>query len=138
MAKGIGCHMLTIEDWLRNDIAVRDKKSLTCSLLKVLFVCMLCVFVSRGGVGHGGRGVGNGWIQYDALNISYVIKTKYNVYFNSEPIKIVALCYGQTLPNRPSLIYVCIHLHQYLLCGYLIKGNWCHIVHLKISNSLVF
>lgn len=48
------------------------------------------------------------------------------------------MCYGQTLPNRPSLIFVCIHLHQYLLCGYLIKLYGCHIVHLRISNSLVF
>lgn len=70
MAKGIGCHMLTIEDLLRNAISVRDKKSLTCSLLNVLLVDMhmLCCFVLRGEVGPVGRGEGNGLIQNDSLN----------------------------------------------------------------------
>lgn len=68
MAKGIGCHMLTIEDFLRNAIGVRDKKSLTCSLLNVLLVDMLCCFVLRGKVGPVGRGEGNGLIQNDSLN----------------------------------------------------------------------
>lgn len=66
MAKGIGCHMLTIEDLLRN--GVRDKKSLTCSLLNVFLVDMLCCFVLRGKVGPVGRGKGNGLIQNDSLN----------------------------------------------------------------------
>lgn len=68
MVKGIGCHMLTIEDLLRNAIGVRDKKSLTCSLLNVLLVDMLCCFVLRGEVGPVGRGEGNGLIQNDSLN----------------------------------------------------------------------
>lgn len=69
MAKGIGRHMLTIEDLLRNAIGVRDKKSLTCSLLNVFFlVDMLCCFVLRGEVGPVGRGEGNGLIQNDSLN----------------------------------------------------------------------
>lgn len=68
MAKGIGRHMLTIEDLLRNAIGVRDKKSLTCSLLNVLLVDMLCCFVLRGKVGPVGRGKGNGLIQNDSLN----------------------------------------------------------------------
>lgn len=68
MAKGIGCHMLTIEDLLRNAICVRDKKSLTCSLLNVLLVDMLCCFVLRGEVGPAGRGEGYGLIQNDSLN----------------------------------------------------------------------
>lgn len=68
MAKGIGCHMLTIEDLLRNAIGVRDKKSLTCSLLNVFLVDMLCCFVLRGKVGTVGRGEGNGLIQNDSLN----------------------------------------------------------------------
>lgn len=66
MAKGIGCHMLTIEDLLRN--GVRDKKSLTCSLLNVFLVDMLCCFALRGKVGPVGRGEGNGLIQNDSLN----------------------------------------------------------------------
>lgn len=47
-----------------------------------------------------------------------VIKTKYNVhvYFNSETIKIVALCYGQTLPNRPSLISLCAFTYMNIYC----------------------
>lgn len=65
MAKGIGCHMLTIEDLLRN--GVRDKKSLTCSLLNVFLVDMCC-FALRGKVGPVGRGEGNGLIQNDSLN----------------------------------------------------------------------
>lgn len=68
MAKGIGCHMLNIEDLLRNAISVRDKKSLTCSLLNVFLVDMLCCFVLRGKVGPVGRGEGNGLIQDDSLN----------------------------------------------------------------------
>lgn len=66
MAKGIGCHMLTIEDLLWN--GVRDKKSLTCSLLNVFLVDTLCCFVLRGKVGPVGRGEGNGLIQNDSLN----------------------------------------------------------------------
>lgn len=56
MAKGIGCHMLTIEDLLRNAIGVRDKKSLTCSLLNVFFgrhVVLFCVERQSGARGEG-------------------------------------------------------------------------------------
>lgn len=56
MAKGIGCRMLTIEDLLRNAIGVRDKKSLTCSLLNVLLVDMLCCVERRSGARGEGRG----------------------------------------------------------------------------------